>query len=297
MSGRGDPIFIGGLARSGKTQLRIVLEALPRVSMTRRTYMWDRFYGRFGDLARPRNLDRCLAVMEADPGVQQLEPDLARIRREFLEEGPATYARLFGLFHAHHAERLGKPRWGDQLAFVERFADPIFETFPQARMIHMIRDPRSLIEPGRSERRRPGSVGWVTGKWLRSADLAERNLRRHPAGYRVVRYEAFAAHPVETVQQLCSFLDEEYVPIMSDVLSSVRFDVGGGEDHGAVRTERSAQRVPAEVAFVDAYARRKLVAFEYPVTPSKPQDRLAYALVVRPVNHSGLVMSLPALNP
>ena len=56
------PIFIGGLSQSGKTELRLALGAHPSIELTRHTDMWDRFYGRYGNLGRPRNLDRCLAA-------------------------------------------------------------------------------------------------------------------------------------------------------------------------------------------------------------------------------------------
>src|SRR5206468_10786363 len=115
--------------------------AHPALELTRHTDLWGRCHERSGDLARTDNLDRCLAAMLADERARTLQPDAERIRREFLE-GPRSYARLFGLFHQHHAERAGKRRWGERLAFVERYAAPIFEAFPTARMIHMIRDPR-----------------------------------------------------------------------------------------------------------------------------------------------------------
>src|SRR6266536_1371779 len=60
MSDDRGPIYIAGLAHSAKTPLRAALAAHPDISMTRRTYMWGRFYGRFGDLTDERNAERCL---------------------------------------------------------------------------------------------------------------------------------------------------------------------------------------------------------------------------------------------
>jgi hypothetical protein len=57
------PIFIGGTSRSGKTLMRWMLSSHPRIVVTRRTEMWTRFYGRFGDLTEPANLERCLRAM------------------------------------------------------------------------------------------------------------------------------------------------------------------------------------------------------------------------------------------
>ena len=106
------PVFIGGLDRSGKTTMRAFLAshpniAIPAVGSNMETY----FYGRFGDLGKAENLERCLAAMLRYKHVRFLDPDADRIRREF-RQGPPTYARLFSLFLIHLAEREGKPRWG-----------------------------------------------------------------------------------------------------------------------------------------------------------------------------------------
>jgi hypothetical protein len=223
------PIFIGGLAHSGKTPVRIVLGAHPDISMTRRTHLWDRFFGRFGDLSEPLNLERCLETIAADPGAARLHPDPDRIRRE-LRSGPATYARLFDLLHRHHAERLGKRRWGDQLGGAERFADAIFAGYPSARMIHMIRHPR--VDADRESRRRWGSLGWETARWLASARLAERNRRRYPGRYRVVRFESLAAAPDDTLRDICAFLNERFEPSMQRAVATI----GLGEHAGPVRS-------------------------------------------------------------
>ena len=274
------PIFIGGLSLSGKTQLRIVLGSHPEISMTRRTYMWDRFYQRFGDLGKARNLDRCLSAMLATDGIRKLQPDPGRIRTEFLG-GPATYARLFSLFHEHHAERAGKRRWGDQLGFVERFADPIFASFPSARMIHMIRDPRVRVHPKARTRRR-GSLGWHTARWLHSADLAERNREAFPDRYRIVRYEQLASRPEQTVRELCDFLEEEYVGALVKAIEGVTFDSDGGIENLA------AQGWNAERAFVEAHAAQELLAFDYPVTTPSPREN-ASSLLDRQLDRAGMV--------
>jgi hypothetical protein len=285
MSGERGPIVIGGLAHSGKTQLRVVLGAHPGLSMTRRTYMWDRFYGCFGDLSGRRNLDRCLAALVADKDVRRLGPDPNRIRDDFLE-GPSTYARLFALVHEHHAQRMGKRRWGDQLGFVERFVDLILAAFPSARIIHMIRDPRGGHETDSSMvRGKRGRLGWETAKWLCSADLAEHNRRHYPDNYRVVRYETFAARPEQTVRELCGFILEEYVPEMHRALSTLSFD--SHEFHEATFQRRASP----DMAFIDMYARQRMLAFDYPATRGSLslRDRSSFWLADWPLNRAGMV--------
>jgi sulfotransferase family protein len=270
-----DPIFIGGLSGSGKTQLRVVLGAGPALSLTRRTGMWTRFFGRFGDLRDGANLDRCLRAMVADRRVQLLQPDEARIRREFVA-GPCSDARLIGLFHEHHAQRNGKRRWGDQLSFVECFADPIFAAFPSARMLHMVRDPRARFDAAPASARR-GKIGWDTAMWLHSARLAQRNRHRYPGRYCVVRYEHLAARPVETIGAVCAFLGEPFTDEMRDELGSVRFDVDGRAMAGG------------HASFVETYARAELAYLGYAGAPAPlPGSRLGYWLGDWPVDRTAM---------
>ena len=205
------PILSADL-RTGKTELRLMLEAHPHLCFTRRTYMWTRFYERFGDLGRPENLEKCLTAMLAHEPIRQLQPDLARIRAEFAQASP-TYARLFGLFHAHHAVRMGKPRWGDQLGHVEQFAAPIFDAFPTARMIHMVRNPRHVYEEAMARhRQRKGKVGWTTADWLSSVGAGKENLPASPVATRWALRRLMAAR--QTVRVDLSLIDEDYHPEM-----------------------------------------------------------------------------------
>ena len=265
------PIFIGGLSGSGKTQLRLVLGAHPDISMTRRSYLWNRFYGRFGSLDDPENLERCLAVMAADRDVQRLDPDWDRIRRELLA-GQPNDARLIGLVHDHYAQGLGKQRWGEQLRFVECFADPIFANFPTARMIHMVSDPRTAVTGASSSSGpRPGKLGWELAVWLHSAELAQRNLRRYPDRYRVVHRETFAAQQKETVEDLCAFVGEEYVPPVADAVRSLRF----------------SETAPSRTApLVDLYTRRALTSLGYERASRSPRRRHLVALTAWPLNRA-----------
>lgn len=268
------PIFLGGLSHSGKTPLRIALDAHSRIAMTRRTYMWTSYYGRFGDLAQPEQLDRCLDAMMREEGIRELDPDMGQIRRDFAR-GEATYGRLFALFHEQHAARIGKARWGDQLGLVEAFADRIFESIPGASVIHMIRDPRNQSS---HSSRHVGRLGWLTARWLFSADLAERNRKKYPDRYRVVRYETLAAEPEATLRSVANFLGEDYEPQMLAALPN--------------QATGSAQWLPSRTttAFVQRYASDRLDALGYVADPLE-RSRLgaAFYVVDWPANRAAML--------
>lgn len=273
-----DPICIGGLDRSGKTTMAAFLTSHPRIAIPPvGSNLWTYFYGQFGDLARPENLERCLAAMLRYRHVQVLDPDPDRIRRE-LAAGPPTYARLFSLFLRHYAERQGKPRWGEQTGLVERYADEIFTAFPGARIVHLVRDPRDryqgsleLWPNGR------GRAGGATARWTYSTRLARRNQRKYPDGYLVVRYEDMVLHTEATLREVCAFVGEEYDPVMLSMaaaperrerLMSRAAEPRAGTPLTAEYIGRYRESVPVpEVAFMQMHARRLMRRYGYAPDP------------------------------
>lgn len=275
-TGRG-PVFIAGPDRSGTTLLYALLASHPNVSMVRRTNMWRYFHGRYGDLADPANLDRCLHDMVAYRRMRHLHPDAERIRRDFAA-GPPTYGRLFALFHEHHAERAGRSRWGDKSLHTEHYASRVFAEFPDARIIHIVRDPRDRYASVRKRWGRDAArVGAATGRWLLSTRAGIRNARRYPDRYLIVRYEDLATHPEATMRRVCAFIGEPFDPaIMAMNGAPEHRDTGGNSSFGDIEPGAISTRAigrfrevlrPAETTFIDLAARRSMRTVGYAPGP------------------------------
>lgn len=267
------PIFIGGLDNSGKTHLRLALSCHPNIAMTRRTYMWTRAYNRYGDLGQKENFERCLDALLSRKDVRALQPDADRIRREF-QQGDATYGHLFALIHEHYAEQLGRSRWGEQEADIEKFADDIFLAYPSAKIIHMVRDPRNRYEEmlrSTPPKIRPGRVGVNTADWLESVRLAGRNSQRYPDNYLVLAYERLVSRPEDTLREISEFVGEDYVPAMLTLDGAIGF---GAKTQAGTSSELETGVVefqldklhaasPREVAFMQAFAKKEMSARGY----------------------------------
>jgi hypothetical protein len=271
------PVFVGGLERTGTSLIYALLASHPNIAMSRRTNWWTFFYGRFGDLADPANLDRCLATMMRYRRHRKLQPDTDRLRRE-LAQGPRDYGRLFELLESHHAERLGKPRWGDKSLHTERYAQIVFRHFPNAYILHMVRDPRdryaSVVKRWKHVR---GGVGAATAMWLDSIALGERNVGRWPDRYRLVRYEDLATHPEASLRGICELIGEPYDPAMLRMGGAEDFrDQGGNSSYGeipvgtistaSIGRYRQMMR-PGEIAFMQRFAGRVMRAHGYAPEP------------------------------
>jgi hypothetical protein len=213
--------------------------------------------------------------------VRFLQPDVEEIRREF-QQGPATYGRLFGLFLEQHGRREGKPRWGEQTGLIERYVDRVFETFPEGRMIHMIRDPRDrYVESLRMWPNGKGRAGGAVARWLYSSALAHRNLKKYPDRYMVVRFEDLVRIPESALVSICRFLGEEYAPQM--------LAMSGAPDHRA-KLLRRAQDIDSDFPLSDEHIgvyRRQLskpeLAFMQSITAASLRE---FGYEVPPVHFS-----------
>ena len=295
------PIFVAGLERSGTSLIYALLASHPNIAMTRRTNMWTYFYEQYGDLSEPENFNRCLSMMLVYKRLVKLEPESDRIRREFWQ-GEPTYARLFAIFEKHFAERKGKPRWGDKSLNSERYAEPIFEGYPGARMLHMIRDPRdryaSVIARWKTRR---GGEGAGVAMWLSSTKLAEENQQRFPNQYMLVRYETLATQPVETMQKICSFIDEEYTPEMLTMEGAKTFrNIGSNSSYGqgepGVISTSSIGRfrqvlTSRQIIFIQKQARQQMNDFDYQVSQIELSllERLLFTFVDWPFNQARIM--------
>jgi hypothetical protein len=290
------PVLIAGPDRSGTTLIYALLASHPNISMVRRTNMWRYFHDRYGDLSDPANLDRCLGDMIRYRRMRHLQSDAERIRREFLK-GEPTYGRLFALFHEHNAQRMDKPRWGDKSLHTEHYIDRLFSEFPDASVIHIVRDPRDRYA---SVRKRYGQdlsrVGAATARWLLSTRKGMRNAERYPDSYMLLKYEDLAREPERQMHRVCAFIGEPYVPSMLSMggVPDHR-DTGGNSSFGDVEPGRISTRAigryrevlsPSEIAFIEARAGRAMKLLDY--ESSKPHlgrvERLRFAVWDLPVN-------------
>ena len=283
------PIVVTGTSRSGKTLVRWLLSSHSRVTVSRRAELWPRFAGRFGDLSEPANLERCLHAVLERRQVAWLGPDRDRLRSEF-RSGPPTYARLFGLIHEQAAERNGKGRWGDQSGRFESCVGAFLNAYPDATVVHLIRDPRDRYEALLSRHAaRPGDLGRTTASWLRSVATAKHVGRAHPDSYVVVRFEDLVRDPEATARTLCAAIGEAYEPEMLRMDATRRFDALRTGDDCPLRTEHVGRYRdfidPHDVAFVQSVAGEQLTALGYELDDVQmtAASRLRFA-ASRPVN-------------
>jgi hypothetical protein len=208
------PIFLAGTDRSGIGLVAEILDAHPEIAISRRTNFWRFYDRRFGDLAIPVNLERCVDEMLRYRRITDLGVDRAELLEQ-LRQGTPTYGRLFDAIQRQHLRNRGRRRWGDKSLNTEGHVRRVFREFPDARVIHVLRDPRDRYASQASHRGASrGGLGAGTDLWCWSAGRARRNGERYGDRYSVVRYEDLVAGAAEVIEDLCAFLGEERAPQM-----------------------------------------------------------------------------------
>jgi hypothetical protein len=197
------PIFLVGCQRSGTTMLRLVLDSHSRIACGPET----------------RFLPALRRIVEADG--ERLErfgfdrADWLRRIREF-----------FGGVHSDYAAARGKARWADKTPLYALHIDFVTEVFPDAQIVHVIRDGRDVVV---SHRKRFGywSAVKCVVKWPRYIRTARAFGAALPAErFHELRYEDAVNDPDKTLRALFEFLGEEWEPAVLEYADAPH-DVAG----------------------------------------------------------------------
>ena len=194
------PVLVGGCGRSGTTLLAAMLDSHARLCCGPESRLFP----------NPGvNPDR-LAELYHIPGDE--------VRRLISASG--SKGQFIESFAAAYCQRSGKARWAEKTPGNVRSLDYIFERFPRAKFIHMIRDGRDVVcslrthpkyklvkgervETGIRRPVRPCAERWV--RYVR-AGLRWRGDPR----YAEVRYEELVADTAGTLRRVTEFLGEPW---------------------------------------------------------------------------------------
>lgn len=234
---RNGPIFIVGAPRSGTTLLQYRLRNHPRISLpTGESHFFIPFYrnqAEFGDLNKLENVRAVLEAMHKQSRAF-LECDLHGLKfgveslaHELYAEGRNTLPAIISGLFEKNARGEGKVRWGDKTPYYVLHIPKLLDWFPDAQIIHLIRDGRDVALSLFGRRHDFGvyNTYFAAKYWQQYVERGhELGSALHAGQYLELRYEDLLSQPEEAMQKLCAFLGEEY--------SSHLFDVHAVDDAG-----------------------------------------------------------------
>ncbi|MGH8924767.1 MAG: sulfotransferase family protein [Acidimicrobiia bacterium] len=223
------PFFILGAARSGTTLLRVLLDSHPHLSVGPETNVLHHWFDAVENA-------QTLRFYPYPPD------DLLRY--------PAA---AFELMHIRYMRDRGKRRWGDKTPNYVTVLDDILKCWPEAQVIHCIRDGRDVVCSMRERwgwSVRAGSRRWrdrVEKVLTQAANLSARQ-------YLEVRYEQLVSEPRYELSRILRFLEEPWDESVLDHSQSAHNGVEDdvAEAGGDITTE-SVGRWRQQMSPLDRY--------------------------------------------
>jgi hypothetical protein len=198
------PVVVG-VARSGTTLLRLMLDAHPDLAIPAETHFLVpvSLLTGSGEALR-QEFFRTVTEFPTWPdlalGAEQFRDELARVE-------PFTVSNACRCFYRLYAGRFGKSRWGDKSPPYGVHLDKIQRILPEAHFIHILRDGRDAAVSVKGLWFAPGEDVDTLARHWRDSILTTRRLARDCPHYLEVRYEDLLANTRSALKRICRFID------------------------------------------------------------------------------------------
>ena len=219
-------VIIGGTPRSGTTLVRRTLDRHPDLCCGPETSIL---------LPGGLRIDQVAAAYKWPAG--ELHDLMA---------SSASQGAFVDAFARRYRERRRRPRWAEKTPLNVLCFEWVLERFPQARLVHVVRDGRDVVCSMRQhpDRRwvdgvevkelRPQPVEDYMRRWVRDTEAGI--ALRGDARYIEIRYEELVEDPERILSEMLGALDEPWLP----ELLVERTPKGGGPAHANSRITTSS---------------------------------------------------------
>ena len=280
------PLFIVGMPRSGTKLLRGLLGQHPRIRIPNIETDFFPFMVRWvREHGQPEQPDAFATLFEA------LRPAPYFMLRaggaatfdwsEWREHCGGRYDAA-GLFEGFVRYETGSGAqtnciWGDKSPAYMRHVDALLEHFPQARVVHIVRDVRdyciSVNKTWRKDMRR------AAHEWARDVERAHRLSRSQPSRCIEVAYEDLLRSPEALMRRLTTFLGIENADASMLRLArpvEVRGDAAGRTEIMRDNFSKFAERLtPRQIGAIEALAFDTMQLVGYRPLHAARQKRLS----------------------
>jgi hypothetical protein len=278
----GEPLFLSGNQRSGKTLMQLMLSSHPDISISPGSQTLQRI---LLDMPRTRPLDpdevsRVIGFVKADGKLRAWRVDHQALLARLAHRERPTARDLAGDLMAFFRDQTkpGATIVGNKKGFYCKYADVVREVFPEARFVFMLRDGRGAVA-SMLDNQPEHDVVSASLMWRMKAQRIRELAWGFPRDCLVVRYESLVADPERTCRELCGFIGIQFTRSMitnyrtNDAVRHVT-DVSHPATFEPITTafvDRWRTRLsPRELATVEAIAGLELEAHGYPLASTSP---------------------------
>lgn len=214
------PFFVVGCGRSGNTLLRSMLCAGGDIVIPPESYVIPRLIRRFQaynylpwDVLSSVIIGEFIAYKEFYTWDLDLTSVYTKARDLPVEL--RTLGNLIDLVYKEYAITQGRTgvRWADKTPINSLYVDKIHKVFPEAKFIHLVRDPRatslSYVKSGLKD-----NLGEAAKFWAESNAQIEKLKKKSPEQFIFVKYEDLVTNPEKELRLLCSHVNLPFKAVM-----------------------------------------------------------------------------------
>jgi hypothetical protein len=243
--------FVVGVARSGTTLLRLMLDAHPELAIPPETHFIPKLAKAMGEIPKEAGEQemrrRAHAVITEHRRWPDFGLDPKELDRRFDHTEPFNATHALRAFYTLYAEKQGKPRWGDKSPSYVRRMRRVHAVLPEAHFIHLIRDGRDVALSQLEVHHGNDEVADAATEWVEGIEKARKIGGGIGEEYMEVRYEDLVEDPQPVLERICARIDLAFDPAMLEyhrgaeerMAETVR-DMERGE--GAVTAEQRAKQ-------------------------------------------------------
>lgn len=215
------PVFILGCPRSGTTLLRLMLTSHSKICIPPESNFIMDLFPEWNNAAfhNKYQIDCALKALYDNDKFPEWDIPRNLIKNRLLSRLPFDFAGFVNQIYLCYMEKLGKSGvWGDKNPGYIHHLDKIIQLFPNAKIIHMVRDGRAVFSSGLKANKIKSDLGLppkFSGdafssylSWKTALDSAK-NKSGLPNFYEI-KYENLLDRPSAVLGKVCTFLNVQF---------------------------------------------------------------------------------------
>ena len=204
------PVFVIGAERSGTTILGSVLGApTDGLTIPESHFFVENVLSHSRQAEFPSELPKIWKNIARNPRFQLWDWQVDTATEKALIKNPTVQSFWQSLVR-EYGKTVGRPSpsyWVDHTPMHALHITALIDLFPEARFVHIVRDPRAVAASILSLRWGPATREDFPGYWLQKVGCALMGQITFPNKFSLVKYEDFIASPEETLKILSKNLD------------------------------------------------------------------------------------------
>jgi hypothetical protein len=285
------PIFIVGVPRSGTTLLRAILSAHPAITIAPESHFFRFWYShyRYLDLNDRTQFQIFWQAFSSSTIFASFGLSSQLLLDRLLAAQTRDFKTVFSALMQFYTEKMGKSRWGEKTPDHYHHLSTIFDWYPSARVIWIVRDPRAVSASLIGKAWASSQVEVHAQTWIDSVRQYNLQWAIDPRVL-LIQYEHFVTAPEAQICRLSEFLGENLqledtarspsILGLSERSLGEHYQAALSPIHATALDKWRSHLSPYQIAIVEHFTREGMEQYQYvPLTKSlNTQQRVQFWL-------------------